>query len=125
MSAPTPPQDDSLFFELFEASPFPAVVSSLRDHTVLAINERTSHVFGVSHAEAIGRHAPDYYVDPAERRRLAEQVMRDGRAENLRFELRRPSGDTFWASVSSRKVTFGGEPAILTVFSDITEQIEA
>ena len=118
-------QDDALFFELFDASPFPAVVSRLRDHIVLAINERTSHVFGIAHEDAIGKHAPDYYVNPAERRMLAEQVLRHGRAENLRFQLRRPSGDTFWASVSSRRVEFGGEPAILTVFSDITEQVEA
>jgi PAS domain S-box-containing protein len=122
----TPPRpDDSLFFELFDASPFPAVVSRLRDHTVLAINQRTSHVFGIEHQDAIGKHAPDYYVNPAERRMLAEQVQQHGRAENLRFQLKRPSGDTFWASVSSRRVLFGGEPAILTVFSDITEQVEA
>ena len=105
--------------------PFPAVVSRLRDHVVLAINQRTSHVFGVAHEDAIGKHAPDYYVNPEERRMLAEEVHRHGRAENLRFQLKRPTGDTFWASVSSRRVEFGGEPAILTVFSDITEQVEA
>ena len=122
----TPPrQDDSLFFELFDASPFPAVVSRLRDHIVLAINQRTSHVFGIAHDDAIGKHAPDYYVNPTERLMLAEQVRLHGRAENLRFQLKRPGGDTFWASVSSRRVTFAGEPAILTVFSDITEQVEA
>ena len=119
------PQDDSLFFELFDASPFPAVVSRLRDHIVLAINQRTSHVFGIAHEDAIGKHAPDYYVNPTERLMLAEQVRLHGRAENLRFQLKRPGGDTFWASVSSRRVTFAGEPAILTVFSDITEQVEA
>ena len=120
-----PRPDEALFFELFDASPFPAVVSRLRDHVVLAINQRTSHVFGVAHEDAIGKHAPDYYVNPEERRMLAEQVRLHGRAENLRFQLKRPTGDTFWASVSSRRVEFGGEPAILTVFSDITEQVEA
>jgi PAS domain S-box-containing protein len=117
--------DDALFFQLFDASPFPAVVTRLRDHTVLAINQRTSDVFGIPYDDAVGRHAPDYYVDPDERRKLAEQVARDGRADNLRFELKRPTGETFWASVSSRRVTFKGDPAILTVFSDITDQVLA
>lgn len=117
--------DDGLFFPLFDASPFPAVVTRLRDHLVLAINQRTSDVFGIPQDEAAGRHAPDYYVRPEERRRLAEQVAREGRADHLRFELRRPTGETFWASASSRRVTFGGEPAILTVFSDITDQVIA
>ncbi|MCC7241931.1 MAG: PAS domain S-box protein [Acidobacteria bacterium] len=117
--------DDALFFQLFDASPFPAVVTRLRDHVVLAINQRTSDVFGIAQEDAVGEHAPDYYVNPDERRRLAEQVTREGRAENRRFELKRPTGETLWASVSSRRVTFGGEDAILTVFSDITDQVLA
>ncbi len=117
--------DEALFFQLFDASPFPAVVSRLRDHVVLAINQRTSDVFGIPQQDAVGRHAPDYYVRPEERRNLASRVERDGRAENLRVELKRADGCTFWASVSSRRVMFGGEPAVLTVFSDISEQVAA
>ena len=52
--------DDGLFFQLFDASPFPAVVTRLADHRVLAINQRTSAVFGIPQDQAIGRHAPDY-----------------------------------------------------------------
>ena len=50
--------DDGLFFQLFDASPFPAVVTRLADHRVLAINQRTSDVFGIGQEEAVGRHAP-------------------------------------------------------------------
>jgi len=120
-----PAVEDGLYFELFDASPFPVVVTRLRDHVVLAINQRTSDLFGVPKDLAPGRHAPDYYVRPDERRTLAEQVAREGRADDLRFELKRETGDTFWASASSRRVTFGGEPAILTVFTDITKQVFA
>ena len=45
----------SPFEHLFDISPFPAVVSRLRDHSVVAINRRTSEMFGISHAEALGR----------------------------------------------------------------------
>jgi len=117
--------DDGLFYQLFDASPFPAVVTRLSDHRVLAINQRTSDVFGIPQAEAVGRHAPDYYVDPDERRRMAEQVVREGRADEFRFELRRPDGGTFWVSASARRVNFGGEPAILAVFKDISSEVEA
>ena len=117
--------DDGLFYQLFDASPFPAVVTRLADHRVLAVNQRTSAVFGIAQDEAVGRHAPDYYVRPEERRRLAETIAREGRADDLRFELRRADGETFWASASSRRVTFGGEPAVLTVFKDITAEVEA
>jgi len=117
--------DDGLFFQLFDASPFPAVVTRLADSRVLAINQRTSDLFGIPHDEAVGRHAPDYYVDPSERRRMAELVAREGRADDFRFELKRPEGGTFWASASARRVTFGGEPAVLVVFKDVTAEVEA
>lgn len=59
---------ESLFAHLFDISPFPAVVSRLGDKGVLAINERTSEMFGIPHAEAVGRFTTDYYVNPADRR---------------------------------------------------------
>jgi hypothetical protein len=35
------------FEQLFDISPFPAVISRLRDHAVVAINKRTSEMFGL------------------------------------------------------------------------------
>jgi PAS domain S-box-containing protein len=117
--------DDGLFYQLFDASPFPAVVTRLSDHRVLAINQRTSDVFGIARDQAVGRFAPDYYVVPGERQRMAVQVVREGRADDFRFELRRPDGGTFWASASARLVTFDGDAAILAVFKDVTAEVEA
>src|SRR5688500_7250971 len=88
--------DDPLFAELFAVSPVPAVVSSLRDNSVLAINERTAAIFGVPPEAAVGLKVTDYYVNPADRQRLAERVKRDGKADGLRVQVRRQSGETFW-----------------------------
>ena len=119
------PSDDPLIARLFELSPFPTVVSRLEDHVVLAVNDATSALFGVSTAAAIGRCALDYYVTPSEREQLAEAIRRDGRADNFRLQLRREDGTTFWALASSRLVTYHGEPSILTAFNDIGEQLAA
>jgi PAS domain S-box-containing protein len=116
---------ESLFEQLFDISPFPAVVSRLGDKGVLAINRRTSEMFGVPHAEAVGRLTTDYYVNPEDRRLLAEPLERDGKADNVHLELRRPEGGTFWARVSARLVSWNGEPAVLTVFDDISEELAA
>ena len=67
VSAPPPAGPDNQLWQLFDLSPFPAVVSRLRDHTVLAINQRTSEVVGISQRDAVGVPVTDYYVDPAER----------------------------------------------------------
>ncbi len=119
-----PAADERLFAELFDVSPFAAVVSRAADHTVVAVNRRTAEVFGVPPQEAVGRRVTDYYVNPAERADLAARIQRDGRAEG-RVQIRRPDGQPFWALFSSRLVSYDGQPAILTVFTDISEQVTA
>ncbi len=116
--------DERLAAHLFDLSPFPAVVSRLADHTVLAINARTSELFGVPQNEAFGQRVTDYYVDPSKRDRMVDLLTRDGRADNLRMQLKRPDGVLFWAQASTRLITYGGEPAALTFFIDITEQVD-
>ena len=126
-SEPGPPGGlpDSLYSELFERSPVPAVVSRLQDHTVVAMNARTSEIIGISPEAAVGASVSDYYVDPAQRTELAERLRRDGRADNLRLHIKRANGERFWALASSRLVTWGEQPAVLTVFHDISEQLAA
>jgi PAS domain S-box-containing protein len=131
-SAPNRPQPDLPAAELesrdrslFDVSPFPAVISRLRDNTVLAINERTAEIMGVSPQAAVGSVVTDYYVDPSQRQALTERLQRDGRADGLRFHLKRAGGDTLWVLASFRLVTWDGEPAVLSVFHDISAQYAA
>ena len=117
--------DDALIARLLDISPFPVVVSRLRDHTVLAINDATAALFRGPKETAIGRHVPDYYVNPAERERLAALIRADGRADRFRTQLRRDDGTTFWTFSSARLVTYQGEPAVLTAFNEVEEQLAA
>ena len=122
---PGPTADpEGVFAQLFDLSPFPAVVSRLDDHTIVAVNLRTSELFGVPQNEAIGRLVTDYYIDPMDRHRLADQIRRNGRVDNLRLQVCGHLGP-FWVLVSSRRVAWRGEPAILTVFQDISDQLAA
>jgi PAS domain S-box-containing protein len=116
---------EARFRELFDISPFPAAVTSVKTNRVLAINQRTSDRFGIPQAEAVGLHAPDFYVDPSQRAMMVEQLRENGQTENLVIQLRTPAGELFWADVSARMVTFEGEPATLAVFHDVTERVTA
>ena len=51
---------DDPYLRLFDVSPFPAVVSRVHDHTVLAVNARTAELIGVSQRDAIVRSVADY-----------------------------------------------------------------
>ena len=113
------------FEHLFDISPFPAVISRLRDNSVVAINKRTSEMFGVSHAQAIGLTTTEYYQDLSHRERLRGPLEKDGRADDVLLHLKRPNGGTFWARASARLISWEGEPAVLTVFEDIDEELNA
>jgi PAS domain S-box-containing protein len=119
------PEPDSPYPQLFDVSPFPAVVSRVHDHTVLAINARTSEVIGIPPRDAVGLSVSDFYVDPSERVQLVNRLRRDGRADNLRLRIKRADGEPLWVLASSRLVTWQAEPAVLTVFQDISEQLAA
>ena len=118
-------ESESPYPQLFEVSPFPAVVSRVSDHTVLAINARTSEVIGIAPRDAAGLSVRDFYVDPSERVQLVDRLRRDGRADNLRLRIKRANGEPLWVLASSRLVTWQAEAAVLTVFHDISEQLAA
>jgi PAS domain S-box-containing protein len=118
-------EEQSPYPHLFEVSPFPAVVSRVDDHTVLAINERTSEVIGISPGDAVGLSVSDFYVDPSERVELVNRLRRDGRADSLRLRIKRANGEPLWVLASSRLVSWQAVPAVLTVFHDISDQMAA
>jgi len=117
--------DERLAALLFDLSPFPAVVSRVADHAVVAINARTTELFGVPYEQAIGRRVTDYYVDPSQRQVLIDRLRVAGRADDVRVQLRAPDGRIFWSQASARLVNYQGEAAVLTVFNDITDQVVA
>ena len=113
------------YLQLFELSPFPAVVSRLDDHRVLAVNVSAAALVGVSPTDAVGQPVSSYYVDPAQRLELVDRVRRDGRADNVRLHVKRARGEPFWVLASIRVLDWNGESAALTVFHDISEQLAA
>src|SRR5688500_14280773 len=122
---PTSPEREGLFFHLFDASPFPAVVSRLDDGVVLGVNARAAELVGVSPHDAVGSSVLDYYVDRAERDELIDRLRRDGRSDERRLRIRRANGEPFWVLASSRLVRWQTDVAALTVFHDISAQLAA
>jgi PAS domain S-box-containing protein len=115
----------SPFEQLFDISPFPAVITRLRDNSVIAINRRTSEMFGISHADALGLTTTDYYYDISHRQRLRGPLEGTGKADDVLLHLKRPDGVPFWARASARLIDWNNEPAVLTVFEDISDQLTA
>ena len=67
----------------------------------------------------------DYYVDLTQRELMAVPLAQSGQADDVLLHLQQPNGHRFWALASARLVTWESEPAVLTVFNDISEQLTA
>jgi PAS domain S-box/diguanylate cyclase (GGDEF) domain len=107
---------------LTETAPFPVVVTSLADNTVLYINHRAETQFHIPRGEAIGRNAPDYWADPAQRRIMLELLHNQGQVTDFEAQLKDDHGNLFWVYLSAALTSFDGKPAALISFNDITER---
>ena len=96
-SAPAgvPAADEKLFAQLFDISPFPAVVSRLSDRH--GGRDQSAHVRALRHfaAEAIGQPRHRLLRRSGRARAARGELRRGGRADNLRVQIRRPDGEPF------------------------------
>jgi PAS domain S-box-containing protein len=112
--------------QLFEASPFPAILSRLADDVVMAVNRKAIEILRIPAGDVVGHRVTEFYVNPVERAALVERLRLGGTAEDVLLEVGqagRPS--TRWLRASSSLVSVEGEPTVLSVFNDVTDQVNA
>ena len=109
---------------LFAAAPVPIVLTSIKDGRVLMANQRASDLYGIPLDRIIGERSPDYYVDPAERTKLLDEVRARGQVDRFEARMRTHDGSEFWALISARILEFEGQPALMGGILDISPQKE-
>ena len=109
------------FRAIAEGVPLSIVIGRPEPSQILFANARAEETFGLR-VGLEGAAARAAYVRPADRARLFERLDREGRVDNLEVELRRADGSPLWALMSARSVTFGGQPAVLTAVTDISDR---
>jgi PAS domain S-box-containing protein len=112
-------------WQLFNAGPFPAVVSRLADGSIIAVNAKAAAMLRVPPAEVVGRRITDFYVDPGERAALVERLTKDRRIDDVLLRFSKPGGRVHWARASATLISVSGESAILSSFTDVTDQVAA
>jgi PAS domain S-box-containing protein len=111
--------------ELFDASPFPAILSRLDDDVVIAVNRKALEIVRLSASDVVGHKVTEFYIKPEERSALVERLRRDGRADDLLLQVGQSASRTRWLRASSSVVSVEGEPTVLSVFNDVTKQVDA
>jgi diguanylate cyclase (GGDEF)-like protein/PAS domain S-box-containing protein len=109
---------------LLEAAPIPLVVTGLDDAVLRFANTRAADMFKTSLDDLLGKRAPDFYLNPDERRAFVETLRGAGRVDGYAARLRSADGDVFWSLLSARTLELDGAPAFMVGFADLTEQKE-
>ena len=118
------PAGDGAFRRIIEACP--KAIAVHRDAELLFVNDAAARLVGVPEAQSlVGRSIRDFLVPP-ERDEILERTaqVQQGRREIHAWEehFRREDGRIIDVEVSAVPYVFQGRPAVLTVFSDVTER---
>ena len=110
--------------KLLEAAPIPLVVTGLDDAVVRFSNTRAADMFRTTMDAFVGKRAPDFYVNPSDRKTFIDALKNEGRVDGFAARLRTVDGNTFWSLLSARTLDLDGARAFMVGFADLTEQKE-
>ena len=115
-------QSERKYRVLMESSLFPVVVTSMENNSILYANEFASSFFGVSPDEVIGQSVLLFWSNPGDREKFVEEIITHGTVFAREFCLKTSADVERIVLISAGKIEFEGVPAIISVFSDITER---
>jgi two-component system, cell cycle sensor histidine kinase and response regulator CckA len=113
------------FSKAFKASPIPLAIQSLRHERFADANEGFQQLTGFSRAELIG-HTPQelgIWGSPGERSAVLQKLHEQMSVRNYPCHLRTKSGQPRDILLSVELFELDGEPFLLTIAQDISEQM--
>jgi len=117
-------ESERRFMVAFHANPLPMSITSLHDHRHLEVNEAAIRHGGYSREEMLGKSKMElgFWVTGEQRERMLRLLHQEGRVRDFEVAFRTRAGEERRLLVNSEVITFGGEPAVLSVSLDITER---
>lgn len=117
-------EGEELFARTFRLSPDCVAISRLSDRVLVEANDRLCALAGGRREDVIGRTTVDFiqWTDEAERTDFLRHLIDDGECLGREARLRVRDDRELYFSISSRLITFGDEPCVLSVMRDITGQ---
>jgi PAS domain S-box-containing protein len=115
-------ESEERFKVIAETTPVGIGVIDSTEGKFLYINSTYEKKFGYQKGELLGKSTPEIYWDTKDRDRILLKLKETGYVADYEVKLKRKDGTSFFGMSSVRPIAFGGKPALLGVFVDITER---
>jgi diguanylate cyclase (GGDEF)-like protein/PAS domain S-box-containing protein len=113
------------FERLFNGNPAPMAVSDLETKKIVEVNESFLEKFGYERKDVVGFSSADLdlFADRAIWRTIRDEILSTGSVRSHELTLKRKDGGLIYGLLSGEIVQSQGKKYLLTVMSDITEEV--
>jgi PAS domain S-box-containing protein len=117
-------ESEEKFFLAFNSSPDMMVITSMKSGKYVDVNDSFVRNTGYSREELLTTKLEDLHLwaNDKDALRMTRAMEKEGKFRNEEYDFRTKSGDIRTWRCSGDMLTIGGEPMMLAVASDITEQ---
>ncbi|MBR1777448.1 MAG: diguanylate cyclase [Alphaproteobacteria bacterium] len=107
---------------MIQMSPFPIIISRLKDDQLMLINNKAGALFGLDVKHPGNFKTVDYFAEPSKRTELLAKLEKHPVVDDFEFLVKPRKGDPFWLLLSARVIDFEYEIALYMAFQDITDR---
>ena len=115
---------EAKFSGAFQCNPDSVAITRVSDSQVIDVNEHFESATGFSKEEIVGKTTLELglWLHSPDREALLEQLRRDNMVRDYPWHMRTKFGEIRQCLVNATIFNIGGEPCIMAVIRDITEQ---
>jgi len=108
---------------IIKSSPFPIVISRLKNDTIVFANQNALKIFDMEASELAMYHFSDFFVDAKNRKLLLERLEHNRQVQDFEILVKTMVSSTpFWLMASANVIEYKGEPVLYMAFQDITDR---
>ena len=118
-------ESEEKFRKAFEISPYACYIGTLDDGVIVEVNDEFVNMFGYPRNECVGKTSLQlnlYAYGPPDRQRMLAEIKSKGHFNNLEFDGRRKSGETFPTLFSGTIVETQGKKFIFGILRDTAKE---
>jgi PAS domain S-box-containing protein len=116
-------ESDAKFSAAFQGSVDPMCIVRTRDSLILEVNQAYEQLLGYPREELVGHTAAELGLtaDPSQRAPMLDRLLSDGKVRDLRWVIRRKTGEVRETLHSAFLIAAEGEPRHVAIVRDLTE----